>query len=376
MFTVRGPFGFSLCGAVTAGCLIGSRRWKSVLWYGLSGAATAVFCIALAVYAVHRQGGAELWNDVVEWQVSSRMGRDRIFYYFTNAMASFALTTFFAMATLVMKRRRIFKTPLAMLLGWMLLPMLLLSIPGGKHLRYMTPVIPAFALTAAYGYLNRDDSPVSKAAGMTIEYLGKYIYPVLLAATVAVMAVVPALRLRIRYYFPHWTAALLLLTLIFVLLRNRRGELMPLANIACLLTTFTALVMNPLDAALDGAELFTRQVESQRTGRLYFYRLGPDHDDLKYLYHMSLGERGKVVYLSHRTSDPRLLLCRMYPERDILSVLPEIGPDDVIVLLKKYVPDLTKRIAAAGRTIEQISPPHMRLGHREIVALRLKSSKE
>lgn len=375
-FAVRGPFGLILCGAVTAGCLIGSGRWKSLLWYALAGAAIAIICAALAMWAIHRQGGAELWKDVLEWQISSRMGRDRIFYYFTNAMGSFAITTIFAIATLIMKRREFLKMPLAMLLGWMLLPMVLLSIPGGKHLRYLTSVIPAFALCAAYGYANRDDSIVSKAMTAMMFVMDKCLNPVLLIATVAIAVVLPMLSrtMRIRCYFTHWSCAILLLGLIFVLLRKSRGDLKPLINTACLFTVFTAFVMNPLDAAIDGAELFTRQVEEQRIGRLYFYRLGPDHDDLKYIMNMRPEKRGMVVYLSRRDSDSRRLFNRMYPERNIASVLPDIRDDDVIVLLEKRLPELKAQVAPADRTVEILSPPGSRLGHRNAVAVRLRNA--
>lgn len=371
-FAVRGPFGLILCGAVSAGCLVAAGRWKSVLLYGLVGAATALLCAALAIWAVHRQGGETLWKDVMEWQISSRLGRDRIFYYFTNAVASFAPTTLFAVATLAMKRRELFKPPLVMLLGWLLLPLVLLSIPGGKHLRYMTPVLPAIALIAAYGYANPDGSPIARMMTWIVDLMSKYLYVLLMVATLATLLAVPMLPLRLKLYIPHWLAALAVLTLIQAALRKHDGDAMPLARVALLLTTFTALVLNPLDAALEGAELFTRHVESQRVGRLYFYRLGPDHDDLKYLYHMQPEKRKKVVYLSHRNSDPRRLLGRMYPEKDILQVLPDIREDDVIVLLKKYVPDLRKRIGRSGKTIEVVSPAGMRLGHREVVALHLK----
>ena len=176
----------------------------------------------------------------------------------------------------------------------------------------------------------------------------------------------------IRRYLPHWIAAALVLTAIFLLFKKSRSELKSPACAACLLTAFTALVFNPLDAALDGAALFTREVESQRTGRIYFYRLGPDHDDLKYLFNMSREKRSEVRYLSKYDSDPKRLLCRMYPERNIASVLPEIEEDDVIIVLEKHLPDLCAKAAAAGKTTERLSPPKSRLGHRNVAAVRLK----
>ncbi|MBP5532209.1 MAG: hypothetical protein J6Y54_09320, partial [Lentisphaeria bacterium] len=91
-FAVRGPLGVILCGAVTAGVIIGARRWKALIVYGATGAAAGAACLGLAYLAILRQGGDELWQVVKEWQVDSRMDNKNVFsylYYFTSAIVSF-----------------------------------------------------------------------------------------------------------------------------------------------------------------------------------------------------------------------------------------------------------------------------------------------
>ena len=53
----------------------------------------------------------------------------------------------------------------AMTILWALVPIALLSIPGCRHLRYLTPVLPAFALLAALGYADADGSVPGRIPG-------------------------------------------------------------------------------------------------------------------------------------------------------------------------------------------------------------------
>ena len=375
-FAVRGPLGIILCGAVTAGAVIGARRWKALLPYGALGAVTTAACLYLAYRAILRQGGPELWHTVKDWQVGSRVGGEKslyaYFYYFTNAIGSFMPVTGFAVATLVMKRRELLKRELAIPIMWALLPMVMLSIPGCKHLRYMTPLLPAFAIFAAIGYLEADRSYVGKLIDFAILLMDKLILPlgIGLIATVAVLGfIIPAARLSL---FLHLGAALALLLTLHFSMRGFDGKPWPLCRAALAMALLVGIAVTGLDTVLESSSRFVRKAERlcAPNGRIYLYKLSPDHDTLKVMYHLSPAARAKAVTIYRFDEDTSPHLKKMFPAVTPEEALPKILPEDVVVLQKKHLGELREAVEASGRRIVELDRKG-RLGHRKTVTVRV-----
>ena len=369
-FAIRGPLGIILAGAIAAGFIVGMRRWKALAIFGVVGAAVAAACLALAVWAIKLQGGNELLREVVDWQVSSRIEGGKIFYYFTNAMVSFALTTFIALIAVLMKRRELTVYPLASLLLWMLLPMVLLSIPGCKHLRYLSPALPGFALTAAYGYTADDDSRWAKFPDLGIFWLDRLFCPLMAAglcgfAVYMLFTPFPALA----GYCAGGAAAIVL---IHLALRGRSDRLAPVLRLALMGLVCTAMLHPPIDALTENSDRFVTAAEARRQGGLYFFRLGPDHDDLKYLFHLPQEKRRQAIYLMPaekcRNSDASLMN-RMYPIQAAEALLPKLAGGDMIITTKKHYKQFVEIAEKCGRQIRIVVKG--RLGHRDAFAMEL-----
>ena len=367
-FVVRGPFGLIMTGAVTAGYLIGDRRWKALIYYGFAGAGVTALCAAGTFYLIHLQGGEELWKNVLDWQISSRMKKGNLFYYFTNPMGSFAAMTIVAIAVLVMKRRELLKQPLASWVLWALLPMILLSIPGCKHLRYMTPVLPAFALIAAYGWVNLDSSKIAWGLKWVVRIMDKLMYPAGLL-TLSGLLIAGFVMPKSNPPVIHFAVAALIMTLIYFRMKKLDGNLMPLARLAFLFVTLVSMGLFPFDAMTENSENFVREVESKRAGRLYLYHMGPDHDDLKYVFQLSPEKRSEILYLFDTVANTESLLRKMYPSESAPKVIPGLSENDVIVTSEKYYAAFTILAEKAGK--EPVLVHKGELGHRDSVAVRL-----
>ena len=372
-FAIRGPLGIILTGGVTAGVVIGARRWKALLVFGIPGALTGAACLALAIWAIRLQGGDGLLREVANWQVSSRISGGGFFYYFTNAMGSFALTSFMALAAVLAKRRELVRYPLSSLFLWILVPMLLLSIPGCKHLRYLTPALPGFALTAAYGYTSPDGSLWSKILNRGTVFIEKIFYP-LIGTAICVFSVYLCFTPYIRL-IGYCIGALAVMTVIFFTLRKKNGPLMPPLRLALFGITFVALIAPPVEAVAENSSRFVRAAEAQRRGGLYLFKMGPDHDDLKYLFHLPYEQRGKAVYLANRNTPvdkngvAHRLFDRMYPVKSATEVIPSLGPDDMIILNAKRGKQLAEIAQKCGKQMKIVVKG--RLGHREAFAVTL-----
>ena len=375
-FAVRGPLGVILCGAVTAGVIIGARRWKSLIVYGVTGAATGAACLGLAYLAILRQGGDELWQVVKEWQVASRMGKKNVFsylYYFTNAMVSFLPVSILMEAALVMKRRELIRPKLAMPLLWMLLPMVILSIPGCKHLRYMAPMLPAFAICAAIGYLEADRSWAGRLLDFLVTLMDKLALPVglaLIATGVAMGILMPSYRISL---FLHLAVALALLLSVYFLLRRRTGKPWPLVRIALTLTLLVGIACTSGFALWENSSFFVGRVEklaAEQGGTIYLYDLNPDHDDLKVMYHLSPEMRRNMVTIYQYSEKDSEHLKKMFPVISPEQAFAEIRPCDVVVLHRKKLKYLKKDAETAGLQIVMLDEKG-RLGHKKSVAVRL-----
>ena len=369
-FAIRGPLGIILAGAITAGYIIGMRRWKALAVFGIAGAVVAAACVALAVLAIRLQGGDELLREVIDWQVSSRLEGGKIFYYFTNAMGSFALTTVIALIVVLMKRRELADYPLASLVLWMLVPMLLLTIPGCKHLRYLSPALPGFALTAAYGYTSGDESRWSKFLDFGISVIDRLICPamaVVLCGFAVYMLFTPFASLA--WYCVGGAAATVL---IFLALRKKTGKMAPVLRIASIGLVGAAMLHPPIEAITENSDRFVNAVETLRRGGLYFFRLGPDHDDLKYLFHLPNRKRRHAIYLTpHKMAgaSDHSLINRMYPVKAAENVLPQLDGDDIIITIGKHYKQLVQIAEKCHRQVRIVA--RGRLGHREALALVL-----
>jgi len=306
-FLARGPIGLVIPTAAVFSYDLTNRR----LWRGVFTGVAAAAGLLLLLWVFYRLagiwGGPQFAQDYWTMQVSSRMESGKpLWYYFTNACGSFAFTYPLALIVLAGYLWTFRKEFLCgqedalsaprMLAAWLLIVVLGMSIPGTKHLRYLTPALPAAALLAAELFTD-ERLTCLKFLKRLFFRLAPY-----LPGAITVAALVTAGLLRIpavekalgtRVDFP------LVLTVCFgagaswLLWRTRsvsgpRRETLLVLSVVSAVYAGRVLINEPIDAATMSSLDFVAKCEAVRPADagLYFFMLGPDGDENKYMVHV------------------------------------------------------------------------------------------
>jgi len=245
-FAVRGPMGIVLLGAGIGGYLLAGREWKKVIYLGFAGAFATALCGILWYLAVHAQGGRELWDWFVQCQIGSRMGEGEYGTYFIDGMLSFAPVTLLAFGVFLLPRAKILSRPVAGWLGYVFLPILILSIPACKHLRYLALALPGFALLASYAWNQNVFSRFKYRRLSRVPELFKQLATPLVLGAIGVLAVVGCFVVApSRLPWWHFVCAAVLV----IGCRYLKGELKRFSP-AIVIGVFLIVALNPFLACL------------------------------------------------------------------------------------------------------------------------------
>jgi len=367
-FLVRGLIGLLIFGAAVGGFLLTRKDWKKILDFGAVGAVVLAGCLAGGYFLIHAVGGAELWEVFMEWQVGKRIEGGDYFYYFFKVIPSLAPLSIPMIVFLIFGRRRLLEQPVFGWLGYVFLPMFLLSIPGCQHLRYITLCIPAIALVGAWGVLEALEGKRGGLLRDSFRVLDRLL-PWLGIMTVIGMfpIAVYVLKCDVLPFF-QWGLALVCLALL-VLFRGERNT--PQSHWLCLgavLGVIYILGVNPLIAAYEDSTLFVSSVEKIRKGRLCMYEVGPDHEALKYKILIPPDVRTKILFMLDEPH-PDEQYNRMFHTEIVYDALPLLKPEDIVVLRKSKLKPLSVVADDVGRKVEVLLTGS--LGHREYLAVKI-----
>ena len=374
-FLIRGPMGLVLLGAAVGGWILFARQWKRVVTWGIAGAVTLAGCTGGGYFLIRAAGGQDLFDQFLSWQVTSRMAADDLFFYLLDGPVVFSPSTALAIATLltaaaVPRARRHSGQVLLPLFGFLLFPLILLSIPGCKHLRYMMITIPAFALTGAWGIRMSFAFPRCRRILRTVfRILAAYGWIAAMCAALAV-TVVTAVMANVFDAGLFFRCALLpvLFPAAGLLYRKKKGFLRDIFRTGLVLGLLGTAFIFPATTCRELSEKFVRSTEHYRTGRLCFYRIGVDHEDLKYLRFLSPEDRAEVRYLGP-VSNQDNKYSRMYRQIGFEG-LADMKPGDVLVARSRDAEQLNKDAALYGRKAVFLS--RGKLGHREYSAFEIR----
>jgi 4-amino-4-deoxy-L-arabinose transferase-like glycosyltransferase len=322
-FLARGPIGTVVVTAVIVGFYAARGKFRAAMAWGATGAAVLAGLLLLWAHFARVYGGDEFYQDFWAMQIGSRLSSGKPpWYFFTNAMGSFAFAyplAFAVLAALIAGRGRAFFRfdddrkwrDIRCLAAWLLIVVLGMSVPGTKHLRYITAAIPAAGLLAAWLLL--------PAAGRRFRLLGQlrrwffrigvWIPAALFAGLLITAAVfrLPAVAERIgaTIQLPLLLPGLLLLagTAAPRLLRRRLGgrryRLLVLGALTMTIALARVAVAEPVDQQMMSSRQFVADVEQLRADGevLHFAFLGPDGDENKYMIHVDRDRRFVPEYV-------------------------------------------------------------------------------
>lgn len=157
-FAFRGPLGAVVASAAFMAWPLGAFEWRRAIVSAIACGALFLGLTAALLSLAYFDGGADLLHEALRSQVGGRLsGAGKpVWLYFTNGLAEFAVAFPLALLALLFARKTIFskgRGPEIELFGrfmlWGLLVVVGLTVPSTRHLRYILPAIPAFALAAA-----------------------------------------------------------------------------------------------------------------------------------------------------------------------------------------------------------------------------------
>jgi 4-amino-4-deoxy-L-arabinose transferase-like glycosyltransferase len=183
-FVFRGPIGLVMPAGVVCSYYLLDRQWKKLILFGIGALCVLAVCTGLLFLMAYHSGGETFLQDVIRMQVAGRIDNSYqpIYFYFTNSLGNYAIS--YPLALLVIlsvakdlpmaqlsvrevprrdpsSKKNALRTPrddislLLKLLGWTLIILIGMSIPGDKKARYILPMVPAIALIAAYPFAQK-----------------------------------------------------------------------------------------------------------------------------------------------------------------------------------------------------------------------------
>ncbi|MDD5727368.1 MAG: glycosyltransferase family 39 protein [Victivallales bacterium] len=371
-FVMRGPVGAVIPIGVVVAYYLTAGRWRTALAGGILGTLVLSCCLMLLIMAIHKYGGKELVKTFQETQIGSRLSSGKpVWFYFTNAMGSYALSyplAFVVMAVYAWSERKKYfsKAPVdgykalrQRLTGWFGIILLGMSIPGTKHLRYVLPALPAAALMAAIFFENPDKLQFFRKAR---DFLLKVCCAVPFTALFLVLAGWVVMKLfKLNIPVPVFLPAVLFMVLGIALIGGiRKVKNMERVLFIVALTVITFLVIKimliePLENYFESSYDFVRKIEALRPAdsKLCFCGIDRDGEALKYLINL-------------KTFPGKYHIPEFVPGNEAEKLL--VLPAGTLIVFKAgkekgLNPRIRERLEEAARGD---------LGHRECILYRLK----
>lgn len=326
-YLARGPIGGVIPTATAIAAFLAWRDYRSCVKIGIGAILVIALLAGAWLYWASKAGGEEFVRNVIAMQVASRMESGKpIWYYFTNAVGSYAIVYplgLFVLAITLYRQRKNLRSLRAvpapeerMIQGlaiWMLLILFGMSVPGTKHLRYIVGVIPPAALLAALLFENPQHWRLfSRIRGWFIQVALYFPAGLIAALLLLQFARLKSFEKLARMGEPFdqanslWAIPLLALILLgYLLLKSKRLSFrnrttLILAGTALSFVTLHLAILEPFNQATQSSERFVAAAECWRPVEqpIYFFELGPDGDENKYLYNVTRARQFLPLYLN------------------------------------------------------------------------------
>ncbi len=306
-FAMRGPIGTVIPTAVCVSYCLVAGKWRRLFITGATGAVLLGGLLALFAYSAYLSGGDKFLAEFWDLQITGRISNVKPpWYYLTDAVGSFALTYPLALMVLIVylicRKKDFFKLArpqneqtVQFLAAWALVIILGMSIPGTKHLRYITGAFPPLSLLAAVIMIN--PGHLKFLTWFRIWFV-RVISLMPLVALIALPVGAWILRLPavvkaldgVEIKLPLMIPCLLLLVFNLAVFNMRKGirrrerNILLLGIMAIIIVLARIMVVEVAEQYINSSRKFVQKVEEIRQDRpLYFLFIGFDGDANKYM---------------------------------------------------------------------------------------------
>ena len=322
-FVFRGPIGLVIPAGVVCTYYLLDRRFKLFFITGGVALFILLLCTTVLLAIAYHAGGAALMQAVLRMEVLGRMGSSALpfYFYFTDSLVSFALSYPLALLTMAgcgyyafLKRYHLTHGDFILkIIGWLLVILIGMSIPGDKKVRYILPIAPALALLAAYPFI----------ALPIIGLPGEKYFIRLRTVLITLFLYLPSLfflteeivfyyqrKQGIDFNIDYLLLIVMLMLLQFVSLQcwyryiNKvmMRETAVLFIAALSFVVLEIMMIEPIEFYIDRTHEFVTAIEAERVkshAALVFYKENPDGLPIKYLINMP--KRENPIFISNES---------------------------------------------------------------------------
>lgn len=350
-FCFRGPIGLVIPTGVVCTYYLLSGQIKKLFLVGIIATCLLAICTAILLVLAYHVGGDNFMQDVLRMQVLGRIDNyyRPYYFYFTDSLASYALTFPFALLVLItVLFARFFKQqPLAdrhllwQFMGSVLIILIGMSIPGDKKVRYILAITPALGLIVAYPFFALDKHKkmvflqhifekivlVLPSFFLVLIGLSQYLYPQKLqgfalhfAALITIFILLQALNIII--FFKSHTP--------FLAIFFTGAASFYIANLG---------LLEPIELQIEPAKVFVQSVENLRKqahALLVFYKERPDGLPIKYRTNMP--QLSQPIFIADEKAlaafkEPAFFIC----SEEYYVALPENLRDQFRVIMQNTI---------------------------------------
>ena len=370
VFFLRGPLGVILLGAGICGLLLGQLEWMKFLTAGLTAGFAMASGVAGAWGLILLIGGRKLLDWVVESQFMERVSQGRTgVTVFWDAYFTVVPITLLSLGIFLHRRSKIIRPLSAGWIGFLLLPLLFLTLPSRVHIRYMAPLMPVWGLLAAYAWsFGKPFRLLRRLYDLAAPWLEKLTVPLGMAALLGMVVTGTCLYgFSLEQPWGHYLCAALLLATSRYWCSRELMPFRPLLMIGILLI----IVLNPLISIRENSRAFVTTAEKLCRGKVWLVEMGPDHDDLKYLLHVAPDRRRNTGYLFFEPPELTGMYRVMYQTDVLGSTLDRITENDLLIVRDRdeELDELNGIAARRGRRSAVVCSGN--IGHRKFLAVRL-----
>jgi len=364
-FLFRGPIGLVIPAAVTCGFYLWEKQYRKCLLFSLAAVLMFGLCTVLLLAAAYQQGGSDLVGRVAGAEATGRLNyyAKNYAYYFIRGFTAYAVSFPLAVITLIVLRRNIFKRDSlndrlpGHLAFWTAIVIVGMSIPGTKKTHYILPVVPPLSLLASYLFVRSEaDAFVIKVRKA---FLGicQILPVVIIVATV--VSFTPNKHFTAVPVFSGLVTLALLVGLVAVTRTRKFREhsqdgliFVPVAALSFII--FNTGIVERMVYLHERTKPFVEKVEAlhaSQPGKIAFYRIGPDKEDLKFSTNLS------------RPIETEFLTC----------LKPLLNSASIYYIIAE--PRVFSELPADERAFAQLLA-RGKLGHREVVLFTLSKTSQ
>jgi hypothetical protein len=299
-FAFRGPLGFMIPSAVVCVYYLVNHKLKQCIIFAILSPVLAVACMAALISLSYVYGGKELVQCFLNDQILNRAeSNDYLLYYFIDGLGTYAIIYplgFFVFIVYFKKLIKNFKDNslnihfLRSISAWMMIILILMTIPGAKNPRYIVSIIPAACLLASFTFVNYDKITIFDKLKWLLLWICRIAPFICLLTFITGIIVLRIIKVDISFDIPITLIAFVTLSAAIILVQkkiskeNRSFAL--LAIMACFMTILQIMIIEPIEQNVEGARKFAAEVENIReknNSQVWFFDFGPDGDELKFL---------------------------------------------------------------------------------------------